>query len=276
MLGKLLKHEFRATGRIMLPVYGAILILALLANLSIRLIDKGVGTLLQIFAFLIIAVFTIAIIAAGILTLVLIIRRFYSNYLRNEGYLMHTLPVNVHGLVWSKVIAACIWFFATFLVIFLVLSLTGLIQSGTNLSDVFAEFPSWKEITASLKDAGIRSGDIILFITEALLGTLLAGLTTCLHFYAAMSLGHMFSKDKILLSIVIFVAISIILSFASTGYGILRLQAFEHPLGTLDEFTEKIRFVHRVIGEGLFIVAIRAALLYLATVFGLKKGLNLA
>ena len=35
MLGKLLKHEFRATGRIMLPLMGALLALALMANLSI-------------------------------------------------------------------------------------------------------------------------------------------------------------------------------------------------------------------------------------------------
>ena len=129
---------------------------------------------------------------------------------------------------------------------------------------------------ASLRDEGIRGGDIALFIMEAILGILLAGLTTCLHFYAAMSLGHMFSKDKILLSIVFFVVISIILSLASTGYGVLRLQAFEHPMGSLDEFTEKINFVHRMIWEGLVIEAVRAALMYLATIFGLKKGLNLA
>ena len=129
---------------------------------------------------------------------------------------------------------------------------------------------------ASLRDEGIRGGDIALFIMEAILGILLAGLTTCLHFYAAMSLGHMFSKDKILLSIVFFVAISIILSLASTGYGVLRLQAFEHPMGSLDEFTEKINFVHRMIWEGLVIEAVRATLMYLATIFGLKKGLNLA
>ena len=36
MLGKLMKHEFRATARIMLPVMGAMVALALLANLSIR------------------------------------------------------------------------------------------------------------------------------------------------------------------------------------------------------------------------------------------------
>ena len=39
MLGKLIKHEFRATGRIMLPLLGAELLLSVLAGLSIRGLD---------------------------------------------------------------------------------------------------------------------------------------------------------------------------------------------------------------------------------------------
>ena len=36
MLRKLLKHEFRATGRIMLPMFGILLLASVGANLSIR------------------------------------------------------------------------------------------------------------------------------------------------------------------------------------------------------------------------------------------------
>ena len=35
MLGKLLKHEFRATARTMLPMFGVVLVLSLLANLPL-------------------------------------------------------------------------------------------------------------------------------------------------------------------------------------------------------------------------------------------------
>ena len=41
MLGKLLKHEFRATGRTMLPVLGVLTLLVLLANISVRLLDTN-------------------------------------------------------------------------------------------------------------------------------------------------------------------------------------------------------------------------------------------
>ena len=276
MLGKLLKHELRATGRIMLPIYGATVILAILANLSIRLLDHEVGNLIRIFAVLIITVFAIAIIAAAIMTLVLMVKRFYSNYLRDEGYLMHTLPVDVHGLVWSKMIVSCIWFAGTFIVIALILALTGLFLTGTSLNDVFAAFPSWKEIIAAMHKEGIGGGDVALFIAEMITGVLLAGLTTCLHFYAAMALGHMFSKDKILLSIVFFVAISFVMNIAVTGYSVARMGSFDHPLGSIEELRGLVNFVHGIIAEGLFIEAVKAALMYAATVIGLKRGLNLA
>ena len=75
MLGKLLKQEFRATGRIMLPVFGALLILSVLANFSIRLLDAGVvqGTVLKFLAVFVIGIFIFGMIAAGFMTLFLMI-----------------------------------------------------------------------------------------------------------------------------------------------------------------------------------------------------------
>ncbi len=79
MLGKLLKHEFRATGRTMLPIYGAVLVLAVLANISGRLMDRAAGSFLHILFGLIIAAFVIGVIAAVIMTAVMMIKRFYTS-----------------------------------------------------------------------------------------------------------------------------------------------------------------------------------------------------
>ena len=276
MLGKLLKHEFRATGRTMLPVYAAVVVLAVLANFSIRVIDRSVHTLLTIFCGLIIAAFIIGIIAAGIMTLVMMIKRFYTNYLKDEGYLMHTLPVSVHELVWSKMIVSVVWFICTFLVIWLVIILTALFQSGTNLAEIFADLPSWAEIREGLNQYGIRMGDLWVIGLETLLAIIVGGLFTCLHFYAAMSLGHMFSKDKILLSIVFFVGISFVLSLATTGYSTGRFVASGGADYILETAQEAIRLGKAILAEMLAIELVQSAVLYIATVLGLKRGLNLA
>ena len=276
MLGKLLKHEFRATGRIMLPVYGAVLLLAVLANVSLRVMDHVTGSFLTLLLGLIVVAFIFGIIAAAIMTAVLMIKRFYTNYLKDEGYLMHTLPVSVHDLVWSKMIVSVVWFAVTFLVIWLVILLTALIQTGTSLAQFFAGFPSWAEIKAFMEQAGIRMGDLWQIGFEALLCVIVGGLFTCLHFYAAMSLGHMFSKDKILLSIVFYIGLSFVLSMATTGYSAGRFYSLESMDVTLDTAQEAIRFAKAVMGEILLVEVIQSAVLYVATVLGLKRGLNLA
>jgi hypothetical protein len=210
------------------------------------------------------------------MTAVMMIKRFYTNYLKDEGYLMHTLPVSVHALVWSKMLVSVVWFAATFVVIGLVMLLMVFIESNTNLAEIIAKLPSWKTIRLALTVYGIRMGDLWLLAAEALLAAIVGGLFTCLHFYAAMSLGHMFSRDKILLSIVFFVVISFVLSMATTGYGVGRMTVFENMDITIDNARQAVSFAKAVLGEVLLVQTVQAALLYLVTVLSLKKGLNLA
>ena len=278
MLSKLLKHEFRATGRVMLPIYAAVLALAVLANLSIRFIQNTGSTFLRILFGLLIAAFVVSVIAAVIMTLVMMITRFYRNLLKDEGYLMHTLPVSVHGLVWSKLIVSFVWFMVTFLVVWLVILLTGLIQTGTSLAQFIKGFPSWAEIRGMLAQLDIRSGQLWALGLSFLAAAILGGLTSCLHFYASMSLGHMFSKDKVLLSIVFFVGISFVLSLLSTGYGSLVFRNYSDVelVGGVEQIKEVLSLMQGITLRLLGMELVQGAVLYLATVLGLKKGLNLA
>ena len=79
MLGKLLKHEFRATGRIMGPLYLVLLATSFGANVSIRLMEGAQSRLLNVLAFLLMMAFVVAISAACIMSLVLMINRFRTN-----------------------------------------------------------------------------------------------------------------------------------------------------------------------------------------------------
>jgi hypothetical protein len=167
-------------------------------------------------------------------------------------------------------------FAATFVVIWLVMLLMVFIESDTNLAEIIAKLPSWKTIRLALAVYGIRMGDLWMLAAEALLAAIVGGLFVCLHFYAAMSLGHMFSRDKILLSIVFYVAISFVLSMATTGYGVGRMAAFEEMDVTLENARQAVSFAKAMLGEVLLVQTVQAALLYLVTVLSLKKGLNLA
>ena len=276
MLGKLMKHEFRATARIMLPVMGAMVALALLANLSIRGLAGNLSDvpMLRILFTLIIIFFSVAVVATAVMSLVIMVSRFYRNLLKDEGYLMFTLPVSVHELIWSKLIVSLVWFLGTGLLIFLVMALMALNLSHTNLRMILEQFPSWSEILGWLDEAGIR-GQVVTFLVQAVLGTLIGIFAACLHFYASMALGHMFSKDKVLLSIVFFVGISFAFNLMEMGYGVIGFGLSDLENLEMSNSREGLAFVSTVIWHGIGLSAVQAAVMYLATYLGLKKGLNL-
>ena len=276
MLGKLIKHEFRATARIMLPVMGALLALALLANLSLRGLtgDANDITVLRILFVLTVIFFGIGVVATAVMAVVIMVSRFYRNLLKDEGYLMFTLPVSVHELVWSKLLVSLVWFLATGLLIFLVMSLTALNLANTNLEMIIEQFPSWAEIRRFLDEAGIR-GQVLTLIFQIGLASLLTSIVGCLHFYAAMALGHMFTKNKILLSVVFFVGFSFAFNMMEMAYGAVGFGLFDSGLMEMTEYTDGLRFVSTITWHGIILSAIQGAVLYLATVLGLKRGLNL-
>ena len=108
MLDKLIKYEFKATGRVFLPLYGVILIVALVHRLfgtNTRGMFEQVNQIGYITTTALVALF----IALCIMTLVLTVQRFKNNLLGDEGYLMFTLPTTSRKLIMSKFIVALTW-----------------------------------------------------------------------------------------------------------------------------------------------------------------------
>lgn len=196
MLWKLLKHECNATGRIMLPIWAALLVLAVFVNLTDRLFLTIDSVWMDVIAALVIMLFAIGCIAAGLMAVVTMVLRFQKSMLSREGYLTHTLPVGVHALIWSRLLAAVIFIVLTGVVIFVSFMISVAASGVTrDFIDVFRMM--WQDIAGT----GIHG---VLYIIEFLLMVLVAGLSSCLMFYAAMSIGHSFANYKVLLSVVFY------------------------------------------------------------------------
>ena len=114
MLSKLIKYEFKATARKMLPLMAAVVALAALSGVSVMMLDKAedYGFLTAVFVATLMAFF-VCIFAVCVMAVVVMIQRFYNNILGSEGYMMFTLPVSVDALVWAKLIVSFVWFLAT-------------------------------------------------------------------------------------------------------------------------------------------------------------------
>ena len=109
MLGKLLKYELKATSRVFVPLYIAILVVSIVNGLSLNLEIfniQGLATIILMCLF----------ISLFVITIVVTIQRFNKNLLKDEGYLMFTLPVSSKYLVLSKYLTSLIWTFLSFIV----------------------------------------------------------------------------------------------------------------------------------------------------------------
>ena len=117
MLGKLIKYEFKATGRLLIPLYGALIIFAFINKIFMGDFlynsDTILGNIPQILAILIYVGIMVAIF---VVTVFIIIQRYRTNLLCDEGYLMNTIPVKPWENILSKLVVALVWSIASIVI----------------------------------------------------------------------------------------------------------------------------------------------------------------
>lgn len=274
MLGKLIKHEFRATARLMLPLFLVVLLLSVSARVlySDILLAIKAEKFYSILGTLITIAFVIALVIVTVFSVVLMVSRFYRNLMTDEGYLMFTLPAGVHRILWSKLIVSAVWFLTTFaidaLAIFIAVSEGGELR---NLFDALREFLSQLDTYYALNGAA--------FVLELLMLALLALLVTCLNFYAPIAIGHSFANHKTLLSVVFYFAISAFWQtvFLAVGYsGVTWLAGnitiFDFNVGNIPA---TMTLAHGMILSATLWVLLVGAAMYVLTWFVLRKHRNL-
>jgi hypothetical protein len=210
MLGKLLKYDLKSIIKIFIPVWLTLLLIAAIKRLAGFVESDSVwGSLSNVIPMV---VFVLLTIAMFVITIVFIVQRFYNGLLKDEGYLMFTIPAKPWQLIASKGLSAIIMIFASGIVC--ILSILIIYING----DMLAEM---EEISGYIQ----LSGPQLLGIGAAYIGSLLLGMVqTTFHIYLSIAIGHLFSKYRIAMSITAFICINIVMSVISniinitTGY----------------------------------------------------------
>lgn len=273
MLRKLMKHEFRATGRIMLPLFILAIVSALGANVSTRKLLEMDNNFLNVIGMLLLIAFVLAITAVCLVSFFLMIHRFYKNLLQDEAYVMMTLPVSVHMHIWSKLLVSLVWFAAAFVVV--LLSILILAFDIQLLSDFFASIALIKlELQRLMQDERIIH--IVLICAEIFVLLLVGGAVSCLQFYAPMAMGHSFSNRKVLMSVVFYFA----LTFAGqliSGLAAMFSEStgLDRRVSAVFSSMKGIASVHPVMIGFILYTLVVGAVLYAITAYCLQKRLNL-
>ena len=275
MLRKLLKHEFRATGRIMLPLYLILLATAIGANFSTRGLLETDLKVLDLLGGLLVMAFAVAIIAVCVMSMVVMVQRFYKNLLQDEGYVMMTLPVSVHQQVWSKLIVSAVWFALTLVVVCLACLIMAFdVELVQQIATGFREL--FQEIYRNLSTYYAINGTAI--VAEFLVLCFVGCCAMCLQFYAALAIGHSFSGHKMAWSVAWYFIIQFAVQFVGGMLVVLLDESWLHHLllGWTDSWKiSGMAAVHfgmcvLIVGELVY-----GAVFYLLTTYFLKRRLNL-
>lgn len=272
MLGKLLKHEIKATGRTFLPLYGALLILTIFTKLVMAIgapdffsDNVTTGPVAEIILGIAFTLYFVLVVALCVMTLVVIIQRFYKNLFTDEGYLMFTLPVKTWEMVFSKLVVGLMWCVVCGLM--LVIS-AFIISLGS-----FSMLEVTQAISVGYADFHAQFGisfNVILF--ELMLFFLAGGISSILMIYASIAIGQLFNQHRIIAAFGAYIVITIILQIiASVLLAVGVVSNIEVMLEGIDAVNAVQWFIN---GTTIFNV-ILCVLFYFCTQYIMQKHLNL-
>ena len=210
MTGKLMKYEIKSSMKLMAVIWAALIAASLLFSLSLHVLTDiaverpggGISFAIGIFEFITGLMYFAVFVALIVATLVIVIMRFYKGLLGDEGYLMHTLPVNPWQLITSKGIIAALIVMISVLVAFLSILVLAGVSGLETIPEMFGALGAiWEE-----------EPRMVLVIVEAIILLVLSVLKSVYQIYAALAIGQLANKHRILLSLGAYIGISMIMS----------------------------------------------------------------
>ena len=151
-----------------------------------------------------------------VMTLVVMIQRFYKNLLSDEGYLMFTLPTNPWNHIVSKLLVSMMWSVASGIIA--ILSILIVIYKEVFTQELLQELIS--DVKMYFETFGSSS---VPFLIELLILWIIGLASNILVIYASIALGHLLNKHRVLASLGAFIALNavsqIIMSIITTILG---------------------------------------------------------
>lgn len=258
MLGKLLKYEYKATSRYFIGLY-IVLALLTIGNKVMITIEATTDIDLKVVDILfgiIMASYVIAIIAIAVATVVLMLRRFYFNMLKDEGYLTFTLPATVGQHIASKMIVCITWVIATIVltvVSIFVVTYSKDIDYARGISD------SVQELTRLGAWGYVAEGIIAAIVTVIGMPILM---------YACLSIGQLYTKHRVVGAILAYIGYYIINQVVSSVFLVICMHSLGYSYDT-SAFTNQVLIFSIVLSIVISIVS------YVVTHYILSKKLNL-
>jgi hypothetical protein len=206
MLGKLIKHEFKAVSKTLGILHLALLFITIIGVFTINF-NSGSDNL-QMISSLTLVMYILILIAVACAVTIYLVVRFYRNLFTDEGYLMNTLPAKPFELILSKLFVGFVW--CVINVVCSGISIFFLSLSKTSMDDFTT---AWNAISDELVKNGITMGSLIPYF---IFGGIISLLYMLVMFYASVAIGQTFKNHKVLFSLGAYVVLYVISQIISS------------------------------------------------------------
>lgn len=270
MLGKLIKHEFKATAKVFSLLYVAFITLTLLTKFCVYIpFENYVFKIMEI---LLSILYVVALMGMSLFSFVLVLMRFNTNMLKDQGYLSNTLPVKMWQHITAKVITYVVWVVLSFIAMFVSL---GIFFAGDGSEEVIRAF-----FNKLADNTGLIP--LLIFVIVLLIAQAFVNILNC---FAALSLGQIFSKHRVAGAVLFYFVLNYALGFLTSVAMVAaeplinKIAVVEDAATEINSFTEVVLSVRGPLYAYLFVLLLCQIVLgviyYVITNFMLTKKLNL-
>lgn len=213
MLDKLLKHEFRITGRYILTILIILAIITPFTAIFMRISSytnymsesyQIMNNIINIFSTLSMTIYIVALISSVVVAIVLLIFQFYKSMITGQGYLTHTLPVKTSNIILSKLIVTYVWMIVSVVAAVVSFVIFTLIADPNTLHNIIHFFTNFSDIL------DLKRMHFLEFALTAC-NLIIAPLSRILRFFAAFAVGHRMNGHPVLGSAIAYIVVTIII-----------------------------------------------------------------
>lgn len=267
MLGKLIKHEFNSTYKLMLAVFGTFALLTLFGCISVR--TMVITDSSNIFMILALVFYGLSFFALMISTFIFMCSRFNKTMYSAQGYLTHTLPVKTSTVFNTKLLVSVIWMILTALV--LTASLYCLIASGCGSFKLSDDF--WLGLSEAdeefFKSIHMHFATFCFYI---IITIILGIVESLLWIFTSMTIGQLSNKNRTVLTVVSAIGLYILNEVASVSF--LKLFDFNEIVFS-NNFINVGDFTNKIFIVSIIYLVITCVIEYTVCLVINKKKLNL-
>ena len=288
MLGKLLKHDFKSTGKVLIPLYLFLVLVTIIGSILLGTKILQRDEMLPL-AIALLIMYILMIFAISVITIIFLTVSYYRNMFSAQGYLTFTLPASTWSIFNSKVIVGFCWVLINSILTFLsaitlIGSAAGFKTLGMILREVFftdlftTVEPGMGSNSSLLSIMGYTPAQFILLMIIMVLGACFYSVAMT---YGCVTIGQLFAKHKvagaILTYAVLYFVLQIVMTVAMLFISFRGMFDILADAYMSDEvFVETMQSIYRpifplTIGIYLFV----GIACYVASIIILKKKVNL-